>query len=150
MINETIKNRLFKVIKETNEFFKHMNVLELKSKLNGLPSNTVGSQAWCIIGARESYMNAYVTGKWVGFNCSLNEIYDKDKVNQKLVETAKMVEDLLMLHPDKSEDMLMELIEHEAMHHGQLIRYAYANRILFPQSWIHKYALEQVKPKTIK
>ncbi|MBN3490327.1 hypothetical protein JV173_02245 [Acholeplasma equirhinis] len=147
MINQTIKDRVLQSIKETNEFFENITVDELRSKLLNLPSNTVGAQAWCIIGARESYMKAYVAGKWVGFECSLTEIYDASKVKQKLVETAKMVEDLMNQYPDKNEHQLIDLLEHEVMHHGQLIRYAYANRILFPMSWIHKYALDQVKPK---
>jgi len=30
----------------------------LDRKLPGLPSNTMGSQLWCVVGARESYTNA--------------------------------------------------------------------------------------------
>ncbi len=144
-MNHKLKERLISVIDTTNDFFTNIANEELGLKLSGLPSNTIGSQAWCLIGARESYMKAYVEEKWVGFTCSLTDTNNNELVNKKLTESRQMVIDLLDKHPGKPLDMIFELIEHEAMHQGQLIRYAYANKILFPKSWIHKYALEQVK-----
>jgi len=34
------------------------------------------------------------------------------------------------------------LLEHEAQHHGQLIRYLYGLRLPIPASWKSRYALE--------
>ena len=41
------------------------------SKDLGARSNTIGSQFWCVIGARESYGAAIESGVWRGFSCSL-------------------------------------------------------------------------------
>jgi spore coat protein CotF len=37
--------------------------------------------------------------------------------------------------------ILLDLIEHEAQHHGQLIRYFYANGMTFPEAFAKRYAL---------
>src|SRR5262245_20235317 len=36
-------------------------------------SNTIGSQFWCIVGARESYSRALAHGAWAGYSCSLGK-----------------------------------------------------------------------------
>ena len=41
----------------------------LKLKLGDLPSNSIGEQLWCIIGARESYLKAMRNEDWAGFSC---------------------------------------------------------------------------------
>jgi hypothetical protein len=38
-------------------------------------------------------------------------------------------------------ELAIDLLEHEAAHHGQLIRYLYGLRIEIPQSWKSRYAL---------
>lgn len=40
------------------------------------------------------------------------------------------------------EDFLFDLLEHEAQHHGQLIRYLYGLGIERPPSWKERYALD--------
>ena len=37
--------------------------------------------------------------------------------------------------------MLLALLEHEAQHQGQLIRYVYALDYTFPESWASRWAL---------
>jgi hypothetical protein len=39
---------------------------------------------------------------------------------------------------------MIDLLEHEAGHHGQLIRYLYGLRREIPESWKKKYALGRV------
>jgi hypothetical protein len=36
---------------------------------------------------------------------------------------------------------VLDLLEHEAQHHGQLIRYLYALKLAIPDSWKARYAL---------
>lgn len=38
-------------------------------------------------------------------------------------------------------EFLHELLEHEIMHHGQLIRYMYGNKLGFPKSWSDRYTV---------
>ena len=39
----------------------------LGSRLADLPSDTIGHQLWCVLGARESYPRAAKAGQWQGF-----------------------------------------------------------------------------------
>ena len=120
----------------------------LSLKLPELPSNTIGSQLWCVAGARESYVNAIRAGQWQGFTCRVTRAgsKDRDRMVVALHETAALAKDCLAdasLHwtPER-ERLLLTLLEHEVQHHGQLIRYLYANRLPFPSSWKHRYALD--------
>ncbi|HEY8171290.1 MAG TPA: hypothetical protein VIH24_09380, partial [Candidatus Limnocylindria bacterium] len=56
----------------------------LSSRLGALPSNTVGAQLWCVVGARESYARAIVAGTWAGFSCWLDATGDPVEVSQAL------------------------------------------------------------------
>ena len=67
----------------------------LAAKLGDLPSNTVGAQLWCVIGARESYARAIAAGQWSGFSCSLNEPGDPAEVADALARSADAVTQVL-------------------------------------------------------
>jgi hypothetical protein len=42
---------------------------------------------------------------------------------------------------DPSEEMIIDLLLHEAQHHGQLIRYIYGLGLDFPESWRRRWSL---------
>ena len=120
----------------------------LAMNLPALPSNTIGSQLWCVVGARESYVNAIRAGKWQGFSCRVTRAESKDKarIGAALQETAALaaqcLEDRSLEWTPERDRLVLTLLEHEAQHHGQLIRYLYANRQTIPTSWKERYALE--------
>ena len=120
----------------------------LGMKLPDLPSNTIGSQLWCVVGARESYVKAIRAGKWQGFACRLTKATSKDKarVGEALAETAALAEQCLadesLEWTAERERLLVTLLEHEVQHHGQLIRYLYGNRLEVPPGWKERYALD--------
>ncbi len=118
---------------------------QLASDLGGLPSNTIGAQLWCVVGARESYVRAARAGSWQGFSC---ETWTQDTrtpadIVDVLTATAADVAAVAADAPANSpaETFLFDLLEHEAQHHGQLIRYMYALGIERPASWRERYAL---------
>jgi hypothetical protein len=118
----------------------------LRSDLRGLPSNTLGAQLWCVVGARESYARAAKAGAWQGFSCRLSraDVQDPEAIRQSLSSTLADLTSLLEggepLSP-QAEDFLLDLLEHETQHHGQLIRYLYALEIPRPPTWKERYAL---------
>jgi hypothetical protein len=117
----------------------------LASGLAGLPSNTIGAQLWCVVGARESYARAISAGGWAGFTCSLDEPGDLGKVAAALDSSASAVSQALGQldeASDAQDRLVLDLLEHEAQHHGQLIRYLYALRLPIPASWKSRYALD--------
>jgi hypothetical protein len=117
----------------------------LASRLPGLPSNSIGAQLWCVVGARESYARAIAAGTWAGFTCSLDEPGDPVRVAATLEASAASVSKVLESsdHFTETQDRLvLDLLEHEAQHHGQIIRYLYALRLPIPASWKDRYALD--------
>jgi hypothetical protein len=117
----------------------------LTSGLPGLPSNSIGAQLWCVVGARESYARAITAGGWSGFTCSLDEPGDPGRVAAALESSAATVASALRSQErltDLQERLVLDLLEHEAQHHGQLIRYLYGLRLPIPASWKDRYALD--------
>lgn len=116
----------------------------LSSKLPQLPSNTLGLQLWCVVGARESYSRAILANQWSGFTCSLETVSVKTPVAEALARSARAVSDALEsieTYTDVQNRLIIDLLEHEAAHHGQLIRYLYALKLTIPASWKSRYAL---------
>ena len=112
-----------------------------------VPSNTIGAQFYCIVGARESYARALKENGWVGFICSLPP-ENASRKKEIVLALAKTGEDLERLFVEiewttERDDLLLDLLEHEALHQGQLIRYVYGLRHTFPKSWIERWALDE-------
>ena len=136
-----LTQRVRSALNLTRDFYASISDDQLQMNIPGLPSNTIGEQAYCIVGARESYLNAMRRGEWVGFECSLRHVHQKTQVLEKLQSTQDQLETFFNdLTPDQIvENFMIDLLEHEVQHHGQLIRYTYANRIAFPQTWRTRY-----------
>jgi hypothetical protein len=116
-------------------------------KLPGLRSNAVGDQLWCVVGARESFTRAIHAGEWSGFSCSLaaGETRERDAVMAGLSRSADGVLAVigdLDSHDDGRCRFALQLLEHEAAHHGQLIRYLYGLELPIPARWKTRYALD--------
>lgn len=118
----------------------------LAEKLPGIPSNAVGEQLWCVVGARESFARAIQAAKWSGFACSLSadETREGDAVRAGLsrsaAEVLAVIGDLDLADDDRCR-FVLQLLEHEAAHQGQLIRYLYGLRPPIPTGWQARYAL---------
>lgn len=116
---------------------------QLSLKLKDLPSNTMGGQFYCLIGARESYLNGIKNEEWSGFSCSLDDLTSKKKVSFSLKKSASDTLEFLN-HNELNKvqiELLLLLLEHEIQHHGQLIRYIYGNKLTFPKSWNKRYSV---------
>lgn len=140
---EQIINRVRKAFALTADFYSFITEASLSLAIPNAPSNKIGEQAWCIVGARESYLAALKNGAWSGFTCSLLDCSDRSLILNKLEQTATQLEEIVRSSAVKelNIDLLLDLLEHEVQHHGQLIRYAYANRLSFPHSWEDRYTV---------
>lgn len=126
------------------DLIESLDETTLSSKLPQLPSNTLGLQLWCVVGARESYSRAIQANQWSGFTCSLETVSVKTPVAEALARSARAVSDALEsieTYTDVQNRLIIDLLEHEAAHHGQLIRYLYALKLTIPASWKSRYAL---------
>lgn len=141
-MNRNLKERLDLAFELTHDLVVHLDEAALALDLQGLPSNSIAEQLWCVVGARESYTRAIEAGAWAGFSCSL----DTPRVKQSVLNTLKATRielaaiDFASLDAPRL-DQMFALLEHEVMHHGQLIRYVYANGRTFPESWNTRYSV---------
>lgn len=137
--------RLEKATTLTNALAASLTSEQLKSHNGEAPSNTIGAQFWCVVGARESYARAFEAGAWQGFACSLKEPEVPASVQAALAASQAGLHAALAAAEqpwnEARQHILYDLLEHEAQHQGQLIRYFYANRIAFPADFAKRYAL---------
>lgn len=95
-----------------------------------------------MVGARESYLAGIASGEWQGFSCSLNAPGDKLAVQAALRSSLDRLSRIEFESlAERQIELALDLLEHEVQHHGQFIRYVYANRLSFPASWNRRYSL---------
>lgn len=141
-MHPTLMNRLDRAFRLTHDLVTHLDNASLQLDLPGLPSNRIAGQMWCIIGARESYIRAMQAGAWQGFGCSLAVPLDRAAVLSALEQThARLARLNIAQWTDDRLSLAVDLLEHEVQHHGQLIRFVYANRLSFPESWKNRYTV---------
>lgn len=141
-MNQLLATRLKRAFALTHDLCAHLAESALLLDIPGLPSNTIGGQAWCIVGARESYLRALEAGGWQGFACSLISPVTKAALLGALTDTHRRLEGLDFSSLDAIRlELAFKLLEHEVQHHGQLIRFIYANRLTFPVSWNERYTV---------
>lgn len=140
-----VLSRLSQALDLTNTLADGLSAEALSSRNGTAPSNTIGGQFWCVVGARESYARAFDAGVWQGFACSLKDASAPEAVRAALAASRDMVAARIRTTEAGLDDaraaILVDLLEHEAQHHGQLIRYFYANRLPFPAAFARRYAL---------
>lgn len=141
-----IRERFLESFALYDDFVAELPEPSLAHKLPSLASNTIGAQLWCVVGARESFAGAIRSGAWPGFSCSLtaDETRERDAVAAALARSAEQVLTAIAeLDPDDDDRarFVLRLLEHEAAHQGQLIRYLYGLQLAIPASWRERYAL---------
>ncbi len=116
---------------------------EYQSKLSTVRSNSFGEQLLCIVGARESYLQQIKSAGEFTFSCSVSDSSNKFKIMQALHMSAQQVIQYAKENPTDEQvaEILFKILEHEAQHHGQLIRYVYGNDWQFPESWKSHYTV---------
>ncbi len=111
-----------------------------------VPSNTIGGQFWCLVGTRESFARAIRENRWAGWNCSISaaDSQNKQKAVHALHQTAQQLEETLgdIEWTDYRDGALLDLLEHETQHQGQLIRYVYGLKYKFAASLAERWALQ--------
>lgn len=141
-MNKQLKAHLVRSFKLTYDLVTHLDETSLGLDLPGLPSNRIADQLWCIVGARESYTRAIKAGGWQGFSCSLAAPHIKDSVLTALEATHTSLGEINFADLTEAQlDLAFDLLEHEIQHHGQLIRFVYANGLGFPGSWNERYTV---------
>ena len=143
-MRETAIEHIRALFRAHDDLAGHLSAAALTKKLP-VPSNTVGEQFWCIVGARESYTSALEHDGWAGFACSLapKDVSNPQKIAAALRDSAARFEGVVSsLEWTATRDgLLLDLLEHETQHQGQLIRYVYGLGESFPESWVTRWNL---------
>lgn len=141
-MNQKLKVHLIRAFKLTHDLFTQLDEESLSLDLPCLPSNRIAGQVWCIVGARESYSQAIEAGGWQGFSCSLTTPRAKEAVLAALEATLERLGEIdFAILGETQLGLALELLEHEVQHHGQLMRFVYANGLTFPASWHDRYTV---------
>ncbi len=148
MIYGILQDRLSKAMELTDALASEVTAQSLALRNGTGRSNTIGEQFWCLVGARESYAKAFEHGVWRGFSCSLNSksVHNPDVVRSALEGSNALVQAKVQSIPEDKVDesrisILFDLEQHEVQHHGQLIRFFYANELPFPAGFAKRYNL---------
>lgn len=147
-MNELLRRRLERANTLYLDLLDTVPAEHLGSRLPGLPSDTVGHQLWCVLGARVSFPLAARAGEWQGFSSPIDRDGSADAaaVRAAFVQTGADVDEWVAGIDAADEDSLryvLALLEHETMHQGQLIRYLYGLGIDRPHTWQQQYALDE-------
>lgn len=144
---EVLKTNLLRSVSLYEELIARIPESALGEKLPGVRSNTIGQQLWCVIGARESYSRAIAAGEWKGFSCSVSSEQCTAQVDlaKALAHSGASLLNAVSaqeLFTDNQNRLILDVLEHEAAHQGQLIRYLYALKLPIPENWKSRYALD--------
>ena len=146
-LGDVVKKNFNRSFELYREFAESLDESHLSACLPNLPSNTIGEQIWCVVGARESYSKAIHANGWSGFGCSLTS--DQTRVKAQVLDALRRSEEAVLAalsgigqYSETQNELAIDLLEHEAAHHGQLIRYIYGIKLEIPEGWKSKYALD--------
>jgi hypothetical protein len=147
-VNDLLRRRLARANTLYLDLVDGLTAEHLGSRLANLPSDTVGHQLWCVLGARESFPRAARAGSWQGFTSPVSDEQTTDAAALRgaLIQTAEDVDGWvagLDATDEPSFAYVVALLEHETQHQGQLIRYLYGLGIDRPGSWQQQYALDE-------
>ena len=137
MNHKLLIKKLEDTLNMNNEFIKVICDADLKLRISGVRSSTIGNQIACVARARDAYSKSIMSDeafKWRP-DFPYEDRYDQSKldqhlenVGQGLLAAIKGFENL----SDNQLDLIIDLISHEFLHQGQLVRYVYANDLTMP------------------
>ena len=140
-----IDERLDAAFRLYDELVDSLDASQLRRSLP-VPSDRIGLQLWCVVGARETWARAMRTGAWGPFGCSIPSFeaaQDPAVVGSALASSAAAFRKAALAAPaDETRARLrLGLLEHESQHLGQLLRYILGLGIEPPPGWKERFAL---------
>jgi hypothetical protein len=128
-----------------DELIASLDGAQLRQSLP-VPSNPIGMQLWCVVGARETWARAMNTGTWGPFKCSIGSFQDTQKpglVANALATSGSAFREAARANAEdeKRTDFKLALLEHESQHLGQILRYLLGLGIDPPPGWKERFAL---------
>lgn len=144
-MSSLINSRLDATFALYEELAASLDATQLRQSLP-VPSNPIGMQLWCVVGARETWTRAMATGQWGPFGCSIASFADThnpDVIGRALADSAEQFRAATGANPDDDirTGFRLDLLEHESQHLGQILRYLLGLGITPPPGWKSRFAL---------
>jgi hypothetical protein len=141
-MNAKLKQELADAFALSHDLFDHLDEASLLLDLPNLPSNRMAGQAWCICGRARELPARDPRGRLAGLLLQSREPARKAAVLQTMAATSAELDRLEFAGLGQAQtELAFALLRHEVQHHGQLIRYVYANGLTFPASWNARYTV---------
>ena len=145
ILQHLLDTRLDAVFGLYDELVGTLDATQLRQSLP-VPSNPIGMQLWCVVGARETWARAMTTGTWGPFGCSIASFEDAQNpsvVAAALTASASAFREAALASPadETRTDFKLALLEHESQHLGQILRYLLGLGIEPPPGWKERFAL---------
>jgi hypothetical protein len=121
----------------TNDLINLLEPEDFSKTLQVPKTKSISNHLWCTLGARESYYIAVKHNQWQGFSCSLEEAALPSEFLKSLNDAGtKFISELKAIEQwsEPTSNFVLDLLQHETMHEGQLIRLCYALERPFPNS----------------
>ncbi len=130
-------DKLETVFNMNNEFMKTIKEEVLKLNIESKRSNSIGSQVACLLGARDAYGKCISNDAEFSWNPDFkhSDRYNHSIVNNHAVDVStELITGFRTFAKlsDNQTSLIIDLIGHEYLHQGQLIRYIYANDLVMP------------------
>jgi hypothetical protein len=140
-----IDARLDAVFGLYDELITSLDGTQLRQSLP-VPSNPIGMQLWCVVGARETWARAMEKGTSGPFGCSIGSFADTQNprlVAEALAKSGSEFREAARANPEDETrtDFKLALLEHESQHLGQILRYLLGLAIDPPAGWKKRFAL---------
>lgn len=129
--------KLNEVFAMNNEFVTVIEAQSLKLRIDIARSNSIGSQLACVARARDAYSKSILSDAPFSWEPDFpyENRYDQTKLSEHLIEkSAEFINSLESFDglTENQMDLSIDLLGHEFLHQGQLVRYIYANNLTMP------------------
>ncbi len=129
--------KLSEVFNMNNEFIKVIEAQSLKLRIENARSNSIGSQLACVARARDAYSKSILSDAPFSWKPDFpyENRYNLEQLSEHLIEkSAEFIKSLESFDAltENQMDLSIDLIGHEFLHQGQLVRYIYANNLTMP------------------
>jgi hypothetical protein len=137
MFKKSVIEKLAAAFEMNNAFMAVLADEDLKCRLEGMRASSIGNQLACVARARDAYGKAILADLPFSWSPDFpyDQRYDHEKLSAHLREKSLVFIDELKgfeVFSDNQLDLVLDLLSHEFLHQGQLIRYIYGNGLTMP------------------
>ncbi len=135
-MRETLLKNLAQRFASYNDLVRHIDATTLAKHLDVPRDKSVREHLWCIVGTRESFASAIAADAPLDWKCSMTgfELQDFATALEESARTFLDTAASIGSWSDQQADLLARIVEHEAMHEGQIIRHVWGLEKTVPDS----------------